>query len=88
MKFKFTKILPYFFALALSVVFWGNASLTQAVYAAEVTGAEISAYEPVAGIQIQDAEETEWRYRVVNGALEKRLWSITQRIWLTDWMPV
>ena len=34
------------------------------------------------------AEETEWRYRVYNGQLQKRLWSKTSGRWLTDWMPV
>ncbi|WP_156778670.1 hypothetical protein [Clostridium formicaceticum] len=32
-----------------------------------------------------NAEETEWRYRVVDGRLQKRLWSITYNKWLTDW---
>lgn len=35
-----------------------------------------------------DVEETEWRYRINNGVFEKRLWSVTNLIWLTDWMPV
>lgn len=34
------------------------------------------------------AEQTEWYYRNNNGIMEKRLWSITYGIWLTDWMPV
>lgn len=34
------------------------------------------------------AEETEWRYRNVNGYIEKRLWSITYSRWLTDWQRV
>lgn len=33
----------------------------------------------------QRIEETEWRYRVVDGRLQKRLWSIIQNKWLTDW---
>ncbi len=32
-------------------------------------------------------EETQWRYRVYNGERQKRLWSITNEVWLTDWMP-
>lgn len=55
----------------------------------------ISAFSPVyaaeevinhkdGGAVIQ-AEETEWRYRVVDGKLQKRLWSITYGEWLTDW---
>jgi hypothetical protein len=34
-----------------------------------------------------DAEETVWSYRINNGILEKRLWSVTNLRWLTDWMP-
>ncbi len=34
------------------------------------------------------AEETEWHFRMNSGHLEKRLWSITRGIWLTDWIPV
>lgn len=32
------------------------------------------------------AEETEWVYRIYNGYLQKRLWSLTRGIWLTDWI--
>ena len=38
--------------------------------------------------EIQRAEQTEWYYRINNGVLEKRLWSITYGRWLTDWIPV
>ena len=31
------------------------------------------------------AEETVWKYRVYEGRWQKRLWSITRGIWLTDW---
>lgn len=31
------------------------------------------------------AEETEWVYRIYNGYLQRRLWSLTRGIWLTDW---
>lgn len=30
-------------------------------------------------------EETEWYYRVVNGRLQKRLWSYTYGKWRTPW---
>ena len=33
------------------------------------------------------AEQTVWFFRNNNGILEKRLWSITYRKWLTDWIP-
>lgn len=31
-------------------------------------------------------EETEWVYRLYNGVLQKRLWSDTYGVWLTDWI--
>ncbi len=31
------------------------------------------------------AEETEWYFRVVDGRLQRRLWSITWGKWLTEW---
>ncbi|WP_143436007.1 hypothetical protein [Intestinibacillus massiliensis] len=31
-------------------------------------------------------EETEWKYRIVNGVYQKRLWSITYGVWRTDWI--
>ncbi len=33
------------------------------------------------------AEQTKWYYRTYNGQYQKRLWSITEGHWLTDWMP-
>lgn len=32
------------------------------------------------------AEETIWYTRMYNGKMQKRLWSITRGIWLTDWI--
>jgi hypothetical protein len=32
------------------------------------------------------AEQTKWIYRNYNGVLQKRLWSVTNSTWLTDWM--
>lgn len=32
------------------------------------------------------AEQTQWYYRTYNGQRQKRLWSLTRGIWLTDWM--
>ena len=34
------------------------------------------------------AEQTEWKYRYINGHTEKRLWSLTYSRWLTDWEPI
>ena len=34
-------------------------------------------------------EETEWYYRITDdGLVQKRLWSITYRKWLTDWITI
>ena len=33
-------------------------------------------------------EEVEWIYRVYNGNIERRLWSYTEGVWLTDWIYV
>lgn len=31
------------------------------------------------------SEETKWYYRVIDGRMQRRLWSITNEVWLTDW---
>ena len=33
-------------------------------------------------------EETNWEFAVIDGALHKRLWSITYGKWLTEWIRV
>ena len=33
-------------------------------------------------------EETRWYFRNNNGVVEKRLWSLTYGVWLTEWTPV
>lgn len=33
-------------------------------------------------------EETVWYYRIYNGRYQMRLWSITYRKWLTDWIDI
>lgn len=38
------------------------------------------------GISTQ-ADTVRWYYRMNNGVLEMRLWSITRQKWLTDWVP-
>lgn len=30
---------------------------------------------------------TEWRYKVINGKLYRRLYDTTNKKWLTDWLP-
>lgn len=34
------------------------------------------------------AEETVWYTRTYNGMRQKRLWSITNQCWLTDWIDI
>jgi len=34
------------------------------------------------------AEETTWFFRNNNGIMQMRLWSITYRKWLTDWIDI
>lgn len=34
------------------------------------------------------ANENVWYTRVYNGKLQKRLWSNTYQVWLTDWIDV
>ncbi len=36
-------------------------------------------------VQPRDVQ-TEWVYRTYNGKKQMRLWSITDRCWLTDWI--
>jgi hypothetical protein len=31
------------------------------------------------------AEETQWYYRVIDGRVQRRLWSISYNKWITDW---
>jgi len=38
--------------------------------------------------EIAEQEVTTWYYRVNNGVLEKRLWSVTYGYWKTDWAPL
>ncbi len=40
------------------------------------------------GVASPQAEETVWYTRDYNGKHQKRLWSITKGIWLTDWIDI
>lgn len=64
------------------------ALLTMNVIAANAFAAEIP--EPTTNdvIITPQAEETEWVYRYYNGVLQKRLWSNTYAVWLTEWTNV
>lgn len=47
----------------------------------------VRAATPGSGSEITpNAEEKQWFFRVHNGILQRRLWSITYRKWLTDWI--
>lgn len=39
------------------------------------------------GIELQ-SEDYIWRYRTYNGRTQKRLWSVRESGWLSDWMYV
>lgn len=74
---KLKKILVRCYAIGLLLMYLGTAF--DPVYAAEE-----AIYIKDGGAVIY-AQETEWRYRVLDGKLQKRLWSITYGKWLTDW---
>lgn len=38
--------------------------------------------------EVSRTMETQWYYRVIDGVTYQRLWSITDGVWLTDWIPV
>lgn len=38
--------------------------------------------------KIQLMNVNQWKYRYVNGRLQRRLWSITNNKWLTNWQWV
>lgn len=82
------KVLSVFSILALTAVLMGGSlSSAREVYAAETNNSNIiSVCENASTMSIR-AEETVWYFRILNGVTEKRLWSITRGIWLTEWMP-
>lgn len=55
-----------------------TASLGSFAYASEIP-------DPTDDGPVAHAEETEWYYRRYDGRIQKRLWSITRGIWLTEW---
>lgn len=64
----------------------GIFSMTGTVYASEFSGSPGPAISLSASDTISPrAEETEWKYRIVDTKLQKRLWSITYMKWLTEW---
>lgn len=69
---------------------WGrNLALSAMLSSYLLSAAVLPAYaanlpEDESGIETH-AEQTEWRYRKYNGQRQRRLWSITEGKWLTDW---
>lgn len=59
--------------------------LSFAVSAAPVIPADDNSVESETSAVSPRAEETQWVYRVYEGRLQKRLWSYTRGIWLTEW---
>lgn len=69
--------------VSVMLVFVMCVSLLGTVASAAEYSPSVAAEEEVA----PRAEETVWYFRNYNGQLQKRLWSITEEKWLTDWMP-
>lgn len=71
--------------LALTMMF----SISVAAYAETTAQSEKSAATAITPIDTPRAEETCWYFRTTDdGLFQKRLWSITYRKWLTDWITV
>ncbi len=71
-------------ALLLALLAFGNC---MSALAAEADPPARVAQIGDAGISPQ-AEETVWYERYYEGRWQKRLWSITHGIWLTDWIDI
>ena len=65
-------------------------SLSSPVFAESIdTPEEETTLELVIEDDQTRAEETEWYYRITgDGLFQRRLWSITYRKWLTDWITI
>lgn len=73
-------------ALALTLALLTVASCLPVMAAeAQLSSAAVQATGGSAAPQV---EETMWYTRMYNGKLQKRLWSITNGCWLTDWIDV
>lgn len=60
-------------------------SLSITSFAAPAVATEAEAIEAESAV-IARKPITEWRYKVINGELYKRLYDTTNKIWLTDWI--
>ena len=72
--------------VSLSLLIVMCCSIIGTASAAEYTPAPMAASSD--GEITPMAEETVWYTRVYKGQLQKRLWSITEEKWLTDWINV
>jgi len=63
-------------------------SFSETCFAAPVQIDDSSASSDVKLIEMDRAEETIWYFRTYNGMAQMRLWSITYRRWLTDWIDI
>lgn len=74
------------FLLALTIVLSvSSVALAECIEAPDGSDIEIIAVESGESTR---AEETRWYFRVLNGMVQKRLWSLTYGRWLTDWIDV
>lgn len=80
MKRLLSLLLALIMVLSLHV-----AAFADGLEAPDGSDVEIIAVEPGESTR---AEETEWYYRVYDGMLQARLWSITYRYWKTDWIDI
>ena len=71
-------LLTLFVVTLLSLSILPTSTSLEAVLAAPVTEDIVS----------PASEETVWYNRIYNGMLQRRLWSITYRKWLTEWEDV
>jgi len=79
------KIKKTIFALLLALVtLFGCVSAAAAEVPLDIAP---TALHSDTGISPQ-AEETIWYTRYYNGKRQKRLWSITNQCWLTDWIDM
>lgn len=62
-------------------------SLSVTSLATEPTEATVETSVETSSDTTTYAAVTEWRYKVINGYVYKRLYDKTNKIWLTDWIP-
>ena len=76
---KFRKLLCTIFVLAALMLSFVASAAPVAAPVANDADPDTSTVSP-------RAEETEWYFRIYDGKVQKRLWSYTRGIWLTDWI--